>query len=451
MILEHLDLQSPSSQQIFTVLVRKMIHRINDGAAALCKKRAQPKFEKEHGGIDKILIYYNNILQNFSVSLMTNLYPGANYARRSKVLDILTFLGQSIGFNAVKNNLDLTKLVTEASANTLVSCLHDSYEDNKEKALQLLQSLPPSILHHDDPEHLQRRFQNVISLMTSSKPPDTLTGSYMTRLLRSAPALHWVLADSLSILHAKAFHPDFLLVVYLRNLLSRQIQVSKNDLLEAAGSGPMYGTLFVLRNILKEVFKSLQTDGEFSDNWVQLVADIIQLCYQVWRTVSSVVVSDSPEGHLPNDKARIQRLGKQGLSSSKSGSDIKLDPREITCGLSKHVMVCDVFPDEIALEIVDELVDSVLGVNTMKSEVDQLVERVAEVQLEKADDDEMEDLSEKEVVKAKEVSSQMVLLCAWRSVKEVSLLLSDLCGTFCENGRSIISVKQIQAVSQNMS
>ena len=37
------------------------------------------------------------------------------------------------------------------------------------------------------------------------------------------------------------------------------------------------------------------------------------------------------------------------------------------------------------------------------------------------------DLSENGIVKAKVVSSQMLLLCAWRSVKELSLLLGDLC------------------------
>ena len=46
---------------------------------------------------------------------------------------------------------------------------------------------------------------------------------------------------------------------------------------------------------------------------------------------------------------------------------------------------------------------------------------------EEEEDEVSHDLSENGVVKAKEVSSQMLLLCAWRSVKEVSLLLGDLC------------------------
>ena len=216
MILRHLDLQSPSSQQILTVLVHKMIQRINDGAAALCKKLTQKKFEKEFQQMEKTLSYYNNLLQDFVYSLIDNLYPGANYPRRTTVLDILTSLGNIVGFSHVQNRLSLTQVMSETVATSLVQSLYDSYEVNKEKSLALLRSLPASVLQHDHPDQVRSSLDTCVRLMTSNKPPDSLTSGYLTRLLMSAPALHWVLADKLSILQASQYSAEYLLVVYLR-------------------------------------------------------------------------------------------------------------------------------------------------------------------------------------------------------------------------------------------
>ena len=58
-----------------------------------------------------------------------------------------------------------------------------------------------------------------------------------------------------------------------------------------------------------------------------------------------------------------------------------------------------------------------------------------------------EDLSEAGVSKVREVSSQMLLLCSWRCVKEISLFLSELCSTYQQTGVNIINVKQVLDVS----
>merc|ERR1712106_595847 len=54
-----------------------------------------------------------------------------------------------------------------------------------------------------------------------------------------------------------------------------------------------------------------------------------------------------------------------------------------------------------------------------------------------------EDFTESGLTKAREVSSQMLLLCAWRSVKEISLFLGDLCKTFSASGLNIVTSERI--------
>ena len=442
MILSHLDLQSPCSQQILVVLVNKMVQRINDGAAALCKKLTQKKFEKDFQQMEETLKNYNDVVQSFTLSLLENLYPGANYPRRTTVLDILTSISTIIGFQGINNRLDMTVFVTEAFANTLLSCLDDSYESNKEKALTLLLSLPPSVLHHDHPDKVRSRLDTCVTMMSSNKPPDTLTATYLARLLIPAPALHWVLADKLGLLQASQFSSDYLLVVYLRNLLCSQLSVAEESLLDAAVECPLYGSLGVLRSVYREIAR---TRTEWSETWVQITRDIVKLCHGVWRAVSSVVVSDSPEGHLPCDGGKLHRVTRQ--------SDQVLG--EMFCTITSKVTVSEVFSDQIAQEIVDELVDLLLGdekINegiTANKAMDNLEYEMAKVSV----DDDIEDessseaMTEREISKAKEVSSQMLLLCAWRSVKEVSLFLGDLCATFREANSNLVNVKQILDIS----
>ena len=186
-ILNHLALQSPASQQVLTVLASKMVQRIRDGAGAASKKLTQKKFSAEFSYLETVLSYYNTKLCGLVSSLLDNLYPGANTPRRSSVLEILTAVNNIIGLSSAQTGLDLRPTVSQHSANSLLECLHDSYEANKERSLGLLLSLSPSVLEQDSPTMVAARLEELLALMGSSKPASTVTATYMARLLLAAP------------------------------------------------------------------------------------------------------------------------------------------------------------------------------------------------------------------------------------------------------------------------
>ena len=152
----------------------------------------------------------------FVSALFDNLYPGANTPRRATVLEILTAVEKIVGLSRVDAGLDLRSVVTENSANSLLECLQDSYEENKEKALGLLLSLPASLLHLDRPQEVSLRLEEVVSLMRSNKPASSLTASAQLRLLLPSPGLHWVLADRLGLLRSSHLSTSFLTAVLIR-------------------------------------------------------------------------------------------------------------------------------------------------------------------------------------------------------------------------------------------
>ena len=135
---------------------------------------SQKKFSAERTRLESVLSYYNHWLSWFVSSLLDNLYPGANTPRRSTVLEILTAINNIVGLTEADTGLDLrSALLTEQAANSLLECLHDSYEANKERALAILLTFPASVLQHDRPAVVRERLEEMLGLMVSSRPAST--------------------------------------------------------------------------------------------------------------------------------------------------------------------------------------------------------------------------------------------------------------------------------------
>merc|ERR1719187_1423976 len=189
----------------------------------------------------------------------------ANFPRRDTALTILSLLHSIVGFsrkNFVATHLDLTSTVTPATANTLLALLHDSYELNKERALAVLCDFPPNLLNLDNPDDARQLLETAVRLMTSCKPPDSVTAGYIIQLLLTAPAGSWVMADVLGMARSDTYSVKLMTAVYLRNKLAEQVAVAEASLVEAAGSAAMYGTLAVLRGVYQKVGRD-----EYEEEW----------------------------------------------------------------------------------------------------------------------------------------------------------------------------------------
>ena len=439
----HLGLQAPASQQVLTALAGKLLTRLKDGAAAASKKLTQRKFAADWASLETALDSYNTGLQELVRGLLDNLFPGANFPRRQAALQLLTMLSNTVGWEA-GGRLNLSCVAGQAGVASLLDCLADPYEANKERALGLLEALS-GLTALDCPSATAARLVECLHLARSCKPPDTLTAAAQARLLLAAPALPWAAADLLSLPPGPASDPALLLAVAARDSLAAQLDVAQHSLLEAAVSGPLYGTLALVHTVYQHA-------GGRAGQWPELTADLLTLCRSAWRAVASVVASDSPEGHLPMDSGPVLQRLVSGSLGNKTSLTPPLHPGLVTtsCYILSPVTISSVHPVEIAEELLEEVLATTLGLPASEVNGDECVEMqsgVLESSAVEAPVAADEEFTESSTTKSREVSSQMALLCAWRTVKEISLFLGHLCSTYTSSGNNLVSVQQILDIS----
>lgn len=142
----HLAPPSAAARQVLLAHLKKMITRIRDGALAVQKKLTQERLRPEHPELEDVLASYTAFLSSLTVLLVANLFHGANFARRVTVLELLTLIDQIVGFASPPSCLDIRSALSPASCSVLYRCLYDTFEENKQKALNILRQTPPHYL-----------------------------------------------------------------------------------------------------------------------------------------------------------------------------------------------------------------------------------------------------------------------------------------------------------------
>ncbi|XP_014671184.1 PREDICTED: thyroid adenoma-associated protein homolog [Priapulus caudatus] len=425
----NLNNQAAAVRQEISAHVKKLLYRMVDSGRCLKRQVRQMKSNDSQRAA-KQLEQYRSFLQWLCNLLFASLVPSCSFARRNTALQSLSLVHAIIGFFSGNTLLlpqptsneecsgpqpvvGCTAIPTRSYPNqfplgvlcpsniqTLLQCISDSYDVNKSLVFNLLVDFSDSLLGFDDEARLRDFLVEALQLAGGNRPSGTVTASYILRLLVCQPRL----CDVIYGLHAPAAitkvageakpadcevhtccsdvlkEKRFLsLITLLLNRLATHVEVARKSLLHAAISHPIYGIILCIRQVLGDVnFKKLKD----LDVWRKLIKDLIEQCFTIAQLVSPVITNDSPEGHLPMD-----------------------------------------IDDTVSLM---QLVTDMQSVHVASPEAQQMNDNPQRDGGPASDTAKTGGVTSSEGPQTMVVTPQMLLICSWRSMKEISLLLGQI-------------------------
>ncbi|XP_075605249.1 tRNA (32-2'-O)-methyltransferase regulator THADA isoform X3 [Balearica regulorum gibbericeps] len=424
----NLNSQSPSVRQQICSLLRKLFCRIQESSQVLYKLQ-QNKTNQEllENSTEKhplgILQQYKDFMSSVCDRLFEALFPGSSHPTRFSALSILGSIAEI--FYVPKGQAQVFQLnqeINSARVQTLIQCFASTFEEVKVLAFGLLMKLRDVAFNLQDSEDLDLLFQAAMDLSTSTKPYDCVTASYLLNFLVHHKELHhiclgkWVehnpqMDESTSV---STVEKNTLTVIKLLLVnVEEEIFQAKKSLLQAAASFPMYGRVHCITGALQQLpLNNLTLIAE----WKEMVARLILMSYKLSAVVSPVVQSSSPEGLIPMD------------SDSESTGRLQMILHEIQ-------------PQDTN--------DYFMQAKTLKEHCKVESEKLA-------DHRPLENICTEMRGKERQtcdVTAQMVLVCCWRSMKEVSLLLGTLCKLLPsqaapEPSGGLITVEQVKNIGE---
>ncbi|XP_004536382.1 thyroid adenoma-associated protein homolog [Ceratitis capitata] len=339
--------QSPATRQKMLSLFNKALMRCELNLVKVLKDHKLFNTIADDAPLQ--LKFLRDVIKN----LVKNLFQGANFSRRSVSLQLL----QQCIMICKNCAIPLDSILPEETVKSLNESLTDSYEANKELAVNILQVIEETLnINLIEKHKLNINPTHIRTLLTSIRPTDSVTGAYQLEFYCHRPE---------HINHFGTYkQTDYNAIYYaalrwLKQELKAGLKMAKESLLQAAKLNPLYGILFAIKHLLQRLdFKIVSIEIP----WRIIIAELILLCKELTSIVSPVVNSSSPEGHLPNDFSDLPaEYGEEA-----SGYDKNADCKILSSKLSK------------------------VDLTNVKT------------------------------------TPQMVLLCAWRTVKEVSLILGEI-------------------------
>ncbi|XP_076190570.1 tRNA (32-2'-O)-methyltransferase regulator THADA isoform X2 [Aptenodytes patagonicus] len=425
-IMYNLNSQSPSVRQQICSLLRKLFCRIQESSQVLYKLEQNKTKQELLGNSFKrhplgILQQYKDFMSSVCDRLFEALFPGSSHPTRFSALSILGSIAEI--FSVPKGEAQVFQLDQEIDSTrvrTLIQCFASTFEEVKVLAFELLMKLHDVAFNVQDSENLDLLFQAAMDLSTSTKPYDCVTASYLLNFLVHHKGLEHICLGK-CVEHKPWMDENTSVSTVEKNTLAviklllvnveEEIFHAKKSLLQAAASFPIYGRVHCITGALQQLpFNNLTLVAE----WKEMVARLILMSYKLSAVVSPVVQSSSPEGLIPMD------------SDSESAGRLQMILHEIQ-------------PQDTN----DYFLQAKILKEHCKAESEKL-----------ADHRPVENICTEMRGKERQtcdVTAQMVLVCCWRSMKEVSLLLGTLCKLLPSQATSepsdgLITVEQVKNI-----
>ncbi|XP_072436771.1 thyroid adenoma-associated protein isoform X3 [Chiloscyllium punctatum] len=413
----NMNSQSPAMRQQIVWLMKKLFSRLRDSSQVLYKQ-TQPTKQKnalcekspKSQQAEIQLQQYKDFMVWICDTLLQALFPGASFPRKFIALNLLGIIAEV--FENLEGQtyrvMQMTDVLQPANVDALLGCLSSTFEELKLLAYDILKKLPPTVLGLQDSEKLQTLLQTALDLSTSTKPYDCITASYLLSLLVQQEGL--MPALSACPLKQQTGHQiDYLgkvcgkqstdkevletnvleVIKYLLNCLSDEIRQAERSLVHTAASNPLYGRVHCIIGALQQL--SLKSVSKVAE-WRETVAKLILMAFHLSAVVSPICQSSSPEGLIPMD------------------TDL-----ETARNLQK--ILNEIKPWDTN--------DYFTQAKLLKSEEDQELGKNAFEDCKPSENLSMAMMDQ--AGQFCQVTAQMVLVCCWRSMKEISLLLGFLC------------------------
>ncbi|XP_036403279.1 thyroid adenoma-associated protein [Megalops cyprinoides] len=423
-----LNSQSPGVRQQTVSLLKKLLCRVKDSTQLLQKRlgqdRAEEKGEKE--GDRSTLEAYQDFLRWFCETLFQALLPGASFSTCLTALHLLGLVAELFTFSTGPGGFALGDCVRQMHAQAVMHCLASNFLEVKQLASALLRKLPPLAVGLQEPERMRSLLRVALDLSTSTKPFDSVTAAHLLCLLAHQEGLlealeHCALDQGVSFQPLPPGEPQaseaftlerntLAVVRFLLLCLKAEVVRAECSLLQAAASHPLYGRAHCITAALQQLHTGSLA---LTEQWRSLVTELIATSYRMSDVVSPVVQSSSPEGLIPMDTDSETSAGLQRIL-------MEIQPRDTN----------DFFSDARELETQGGGEPGKgAPTHTPRSE------------------------STGGSGEGYRVTAQMVLVCCWRSMKEVSMLLGQVCQALPLRIREphadgIITEEQVEGVGQ---
>ncbi|XP_034407358.1 thyroid adenoma-associated protein [Cyclopterus lumpus] len=423
-LLPNLNSQAPGVRQQTVSLLRKLLCRMKDSTLLLQKRLVQEREQEQREGDQRTLHLYKEFLRWLCEKLLEVLLPGSSFSKCLMSLHLLCLLGELFTFSTGPDVFALGEAVTSAHAQNVLYCIASNFLEVKQLTSTLLRQLPPSAVGLQVQERTRGVLQAALDLSTSTKPFDSVTAAHLLNLLLHQSDLQPNLGPAL--LHCAQergleFRPPssspatqpseavtlelnaLAVVQFLLHRLQSEVARSKSSLLQAAASYPLYGRVHCITAVLQHLHTESLSQTE---QWRCVVSELVAVCYSMSDVVSPVVQSSSPEGLIPMDTGSEASAGLQRILQ-------EIQPRDTN----------DFFTSarELDTHCVD---DRTQTTHTPSANTG---------------------------AEGYRVTAQMVLVCCWRSMKEVAMLLGQLCQSMplrcaADTHSGLITEEQVEGV-----
>ncbi|KAH9519566.1 hypothetical protein Btru_003022 [Bulinus truncatus] len=298
----NLNNQSPAFRQALLSLCKKFFSRSKDSLVFMKKQISK---NRQPNAFEETIHNYQAFFTGLTYHLLSSLYPGSAFARRTTSLAMLSLLTSF--FSSDSDVFTVTHLLNEQHRQVLLECITDTFEENKKESFTILSAYMQTQGPVWDQIKFNEIFETSVLLACSTRPQDCETAVYNFLLILKQLELHTntfkfpeTLSDGTPVQTCGVNHPVLNLLTVLLNLLDDEISVAGQSLITAAARRPMYPTLLCIRYIMPELdYRILKP--EWIPEAKTFISHLIKSCLTLSRIVSPVVQNSSPEGNMPED------------------------------------------------------------------------------------------------------------------------------------------------------